>query len=39
MIELAVVTGWAPSELRSLDDEQLATLLDVLRVRGERRRG
>lgn len=39
MIELAVATGWAPAELQALDDDQLATLVDVLQERGSRRRG
>lgn len=34
MIELAVVTGWTPRQLGELDDDELATLVDVLRVRG-----
>lgn len=39
MIELAVATGWAPSELARLDDEQVATLVDVLEEQGRRRHG
>jgi hypothetical protein len=39
MIELAVATGWTLDELRRLDDEELATLVDVLDARGRRRRG
>jgi hypothetical protein len=37
MIELAVATGWPPSELRSLDDDDLATVIDVLERRSSRR--
>jgi|KBSMisStaDraftv2_1062788.scaffolds.fasta_scaffold33557_3 hypothetical protein len=37
MIELAVATGWTLSELRELDDAELATLVDVLGSRGRRR--
>ena len=36
MIELAVVTGRPLAELLELDDGDLATMLDVLRVRGRR---
>jgi hypothetical protein len=37
MIELAVATGWPPSELDRLDDEELATLVEVLGKRSKRR--
>jgi hypothetical protein len=37
LIELAVVTGWTPRELGELDDDELATLVDVVRVRGAAR--
>ena len=37
MIELAVATGWPPSELRSLSDDDLATVIDVLNSRSSRR--
>jgi len=37
VIELAVATGWAPSELRALDDDDLATVIDVLASRSSRR--
>jgi hypothetical protein len=37
MIELAVATGWPPSAIRELDDDELATLIDVLDRRSARR--
>jgi len=36
MIELALATGWTPTELRALDELELATLIDVLEHRGRR---
>ena len=36
MIELAVATGWPPSELTRLDDDELATVIDVLSKNGSR---
>ena len=39
MIELAVATGWSLEALEALDDVQLSTFVDVLKSRGERRRG
>jgi len=37
MIELAVATGWTLAEVRELDDDELATLIDVLASRSSRR--
>lgn len=39
MVELAVTTGRPLAELRSLDDEELATLVDVVGELAGRRRG
>jgi hypothetical protein len=39
MIELAIASGMSLAELRELDDDELATVVDVIAARGRRRRG